>query len=82
MSAGASDQTGSASLKQNSHMKSEPEILKALETIMNIDESIGVKGCTYGDTQYDSLSGHYGSNEMLNYIKSIIEPVLKKARKP
>jgi len=57
-----------------------PDLLNALEFIMNIDESQGVKGRTYGDTQYDSLSGHYGSNEMLNYIKSLIEPAIKKAR--
>lgn len=47
--------------------------LIALERILNMSEDVGREGCSYGDTEFDSLSAAYGYNLALNQIKSIIQ---------
>lgn len=47
------------------------ELLKALERITNQSEETGRDGCTYGDTEFDSLSACYGANQQLLYDKKI-----------
>ena len=56
-----------------------PELLEALQSIFNMSENTGRSGCTYGDTDFDSLSAVYGYNTALECIKSKIESVIKKA---
>lgn len=58
-------------LKQNKEMR---ELLEKINNI-SYDDS-GIANCTYGDTDYDSLSVVYGQNEMLSYIKNKIEQFL------
>lgn len=58
-----------------------PDLLEALDTITNIGEHTGREGCTYGDTQYDSLSVSYGYNLALEHLKEIAIKAIKKATK-
>lgn len=37
----------------------------------------GVEGCTYGDTQYDSMSVAYGYNSCLEEVKKIAQNALR-----
>lgn len=59
-----------------------PELLEALQKIANQSEEIGRSGCTYGDTEFDSLSACYGANQQLNYDKQIALNAIQKATKP
>jgi len=45
---------------------------EVIKKILNISEDIGVAGCTYGDTRFDSESAAYGYNLCLENIKNII----------
>lgn len=56
-----------------------PNMLDALESIANMNEGKGQEGCTYGDTNFDSLSAAYGYNTALDQIKKMIESAIKKA---
>lgn len=53
------------------------ELTGALSSILNISEDIGREGCTYGDTEHDSLSAAYGFNVCLEYVKNIAYKSLK-----
>lgn len=50
---------------------------KVLEKILNISEDRGTEGCTYGDTEMDSISVAFGYNLALSYIKEVIKKDLK-----
>lgn len=56
-----------------------PDLLKELIKINNISEDKGIKGCTYGDTDFDSESAAYGFNCALEYVKKGLEEIIKKA---
>lgn len=47
---------------------------KVIDRILNMSEDSGRSGCTYGDTDFDSLSVVYGYNMALNEIKDILKP--------
>lgn len=53
-------------------------LVDALEKIKNIEEAEGVKGCTYGDTDFDSMSAAFGYNSARQYIQSIASEALSK----
>ena len=53
------------------------QLKKGHEHILNISEDRGVSGCTYGDTDFDSLTVVYGYNLALEHVKSISEKALK-----
>lgn len=46
-----------------------PEMYNKIESILHMSEERGVAGCTWGDTDFDSLSVAYGFNLALEYIK-------------
>lgn len=57
-------------------LRTENERLKnIIERIKLIQEDIGREGCTYGDTDYDSLSASFGYNVCLTNVKHIIDPL-------
>lgn len=58
-------------------MNKEQILIDALEKIINQSEDIGREGCTYGDTDFDSLSVVYGSNQQLSYDKNIATTALQ-----
>lgn len=49
---------------------------KALNKIANQMFDKGVPGCTWGDTEYDSMSAVAGYNQALSNVKSIANEVL------
>lgn len=51
----------------------------ALQKINNTSEDSGKEGCTYGDTDYDSLSVVYGYNTAISQFKEIAKEALKEA---
>lgn len=56
-----------------------PEMLKALQCISSFVYDKSVKGCTYGDTNYDSESAVYGYNMCLDNLQEIANNAIKKA---
>lgn len=55
----------------------EYEQLKSFaEKIKHFSKSEGREGCTYGDTDFDSMSAAYGYNEAVEQIQSML-PTLK-----
>lgn len=58
---------------------SAPELLEALQRITNMSNESGRKGCTYGDTDYDSESVVFGYNLCLEYITEDIQKIINKA---
>lgn len=70
-------------LKANASLISAaPEMLELLQSIMNTSEDFGREGCTYGDTDFDSLSAAHGYNQCLNDIKSKVQRIIIKALNP
>lgn len=51
-------------------------LLKALKRISTMHTDSGVPGCTYGDTEYDSMSAAYGYNLAVSNAKDIVAPLL------
>jgi len=60
-------------------MTASKEMLKALEHIINIPEADGIKGCTWGDTDLDSVSVAHGYNQCLEYLQEIAARAVLKA---
>lgn len=52
------------------------DLLEALNKITNLSEDKGREGCTYSDTDYDSMSTVYGYNLALAYSKEIAEKAI------
>lgn len=52
---------------------------KALNIIIGFEEYRGRVGCTYGDTEFDSMAAEKGYNDCLDYVKSIASTRLKEA---
>ena len=50
-----------------------PEMYNKVESVLCMSEERGVSGCTWGDTDFDSLSVAYGFNLALEYIKEKLE---------
>ncbi|MPT36350.1 MAG: hypothetical protein E2604_14995 [Flavobacterium sp.] len=55
-----------------------PEMLKFIQNILSISENKGRDGCTYGDTDFDSMSAAYGYNSCLKEIKEKAESFISK----
>lgn len=57
-------------------IKTNSEILKGLENLTNPSYNTGREGCTYSDTEYNSLDVCYGYNlakeEVKNYVQKLI----------
>jgi hypothetical protein len=53
------------------------EMGEALELINRTSEDKGREGCTFGDTEFDSMSAAHGYNVCLNYIKDDIQKALE-----
>ena len=53
-------------------------LLESLKHICNISESKGVEGCTWGDTEFDSVSASEGYNQCLEYLKEIAAKAIQK----
>lgn len=56
-----------------------PQMLEVILRVLNTSEDHGREGCTWGDTEFDSLSAAAGHNQCLDNIKSILLPVIKLA---
>lgn len=56
------------------------ELFKALNNIANMTQSTGRVGCTYGDTDFDSLSVVYGYNNALDDAKDIATAAINKIK--
>lgn len=68
-------------LSENQKLKTlNAELIEALERIMYMSEDSGQEGCTWGDTDYDSISFVEGYKSCLNEIKSSIKPLIQKAK--
>jgi len=50
--------------------------LEKLKANFNSREQ-GKSGCTYGDTEYDSVSAHYGFNEACSYFRRDIDRIIQ-----
>jgi hypothetical protein len=50
---------------------------EALERLANLSHTNGVPGCTYSDTDYDSMSAAYGYNQAVGNARSIAAETLK-----
>jgi len=48
-----------------------PAMFEALNHITHISEAHSVKGCTWGDTDLDSVSVAHGYNQCLEYLQEI-----------
>lgn len=48
-----------------------PYLFEALKHICNISESKGVEGCTWGDTNLDSVAASEGYNQCREYMQGI-----------
>lgn len=53
-------------------IKFAPMMYSALLKISNISEDKGTPRCTYGNTEFDSLSVVYGYNLALEHVKDLI----------
>lgn len=49
---------------------------KLFDQLLNMSEDKGVEGCTWGDTEYDSISASAGYNQALQNVKETIEKQL------
>lgn len=60
-----------------------PSLYEAIENAISFCENKdkGVKGTTYGDTPYDSLSVAYGYNLALDCISALLKPMITKVNK-
>jgi hypothetical protein len=55
------------------------ELVKALERITHQEQSRGREGCTWGDTDFDSLSATAGYNQALENVSEIANKALELA---
>ncbi len=53
-------------------------LLEALNHICNISKSKSVEGCTWGDTEFDSVSASEGYNQCLEYLQGIAVKAIQK----
>lgn len=52
------------------------ELEKVLNHINQFGQDEGRDGCTYGDTDFDSISAAYGYNQCLNHVQNLAKEVL------
>jgi|ERR1035437_3254805 hypothetical protein len=65
---------------ENKSVDSTSILKETLEHIINLSEDRGVKGCTYGDTDYDSISFVEGYNFCLSNIKEVAQKAIDKIK--
>lgn len=58
------------------------KLVEEMEKLSNMEEMKGISGCSFGDTDYDSLSTAYGYNTCLGNLKSIIFQALASFANP